>query len=125
VKGRKRHVLVDTLGLLLVIAVTSAGVQDRDGAKLLFRRLTGPCKKLRCGGYRGGSAEMGRRPVSISPAGCLAVRQSKRVQVVASALGCGTHFRMAQPQPQTRQRLRNITGNLLNIRLYWDDPVDA
>lgn len=31
VKGRKRHLLVDTLGLLLVVIVTSAGVQDRDG----------------------------------------------------------------------------------------------
>jgi putative transposase len=47
VKGRKRHVLVDTLGLLLVVAVTSASVQDHDGARLLFRRLTGACKKLR------------------------------------------------------------------------------
>jgi len=57
VKGRKRHVLVDTLGLLLVVVVTSASVQDRDGARLLFRRLTGACKKLRLiwvdGGYRG------------------------------------------------------------------------
>ena len=57
VKGRNRHVLVDTLGLLLVVVVTSVSVQDRDGARLLFRQLTGACKKLRCiwvdGGYRG------------------------------------------------------------------------
>jgi putative transposase len=32
VKGRKRHLVVDTLGLLLAISVTSAGVQDRDAA---------------------------------------------------------------------------------------------
>lgn len=31
VKGRKRHVLVDTLGILLAVAVSSASVQDRDG----------------------------------------------------------------------------------------------
>src|SRR5688572_11047917 len=57
VKGRKRHLLVDTLGLLLVVVVTAASVQDRDGAKLLFARLGGACKKLRLiwvdGGYRG------------------------------------------------------------------------
>ncbi len=57
VKGRKRHILVDTLGLLLVVAVTVADVQDRDGAKLLFGKLSGSCKKLRRiwvdGGYRG------------------------------------------------------------------------
>jgi putative transposase len=31
VKGRKRHLLVDTLGLLLLLWVTSAAMQDRDG----------------------------------------------------------------------------------------------
>lgn len=57
VKGRKRHILVDTMGLLLAVIVTAASVQDRDGAKLLLRRLGGACKKLRRiwvdGGYRG------------------------------------------------------------------------
>lgn len=32
IKGRKRHLVVDTLGLLLAVSVTAAGVQDRDGA---------------------------------------------------------------------------------------------
>ncbi len=32
VKGRKRHLVVDTLGLLLAVVVTSAAVQDRDAA---------------------------------------------------------------------------------------------
>ena len=32
VKGRKRHIVVDTLGLLLAVTVTAASVQDRDGA---------------------------------------------------------------------------------------------
>lgn len=36
--GRKRHVLVDPLGLLLLVVVTAASVQDRDGAKLVFER---------------------------------------------------------------------------------------
>lgn len=31
--GRKRHLLVDTLGLILAVCVHSAGIQDRDGAK--------------------------------------------------------------------------------------------
>ncbi len=34
--GRKRHILVDTLGLLLTVLVTGANVQDRDGAKQLL-----------------------------------------------------------------------------------------
>ena len=47
VKGRKRHLLVDTLGLLLAVAVTAANVQDKAGALLAFSRLGGAGKKLR------------------------------------------------------------------------------
>ncbi|MBK8091161.1 MAG: transposase [Verrucomicrobiaceae bacterium] len=36
IKGCKRHALTNTNGLLLGIVVTSADVQDRDGAKLLL-----------------------------------------------------------------------------------------
>ena len=39
VKGRKRHILVDTLGFLLAVMVTSAAVSDPAGARLLLRRL--------------------------------------------------------------------------------------
>ncbi len=39
IKGRKRHLVVDTLGLVLAVFVHSADVQDRDGAKLLLERL--------------------------------------------------------------------------------------
>jgi putative transposase len=57
VNGRKRHLLVDTLGLLLAVIVTSAALSDPAGAKLLFKRLGGACKKLRRiwvdGTYRG------------------------------------------------------------------------
>jgi putative transposase len=34
--GRKRHILVDTRGLLLAVLVTGANVQDREGAKQLL-----------------------------------------------------------------------------------------
>jgi len=37
--GRKCHILVDTLGLLLAVIVTSAGVQNSDGARLLFTAI--------------------------------------------------------------------------------------
>ena len=40
IKGRKRHIAVDVLGLLLAVIVHSAGIQDRAGAKLLLARLT-------------------------------------------------------------------------------------
>jgi transposase len=40
VKGRKWHILVDTLGLLLNVVVHSADVQDRDGAALVLDKRT-------------------------------------------------------------------------------------
>jgi putative transposase len=39
VNGRKRHVLVDTLGLLLKVVVHPANIQDREGAKLVLTGL--------------------------------------------------------------------------------------
>lgn len=39
VTGRKRHVLVDTLGLVLAVIITPANVQDYDGAKLVFDKV--------------------------------------------------------------------------------------
>ena len=35
VSGRKRHLLVDTLGIVLKVRVTAADVGDRDGAAVL------------------------------------------------------------------------------------------
>ena len=39
VNGRKRHLAVDTGGLLLAVVVTIAGIQDRDGAHRLLTAL--------------------------------------------------------------------------------------
>lgn len=39
ITGRKRHVLVDTLGLILKVIVTAVNVQDRDGARQLLEEL--------------------------------------------------------------------------------------
>lgn len=39
VTGRKRHLIVDTLGLLMRVVVTAGDVQDRDGAKILLAEL--------------------------------------------------------------------------------------
>jgi putative transposase len=57
VTGRKRHLVVDTLGLLLAVVVHAADVQDRDGARLVLGKLAGRFPRLRLvwadGGYAG------------------------------------------------------------------------
>jgi putative transposase len=83
IKGRKRHLVTDTLGLVLRIEVHSAGVQDRDGAALaivlgpmaddgsLLDRITGRFPFLERffadAGYQGPRvAEAAPRPVEIT-----------------------------------------------------------
>ncbi len=57
VNGRKRHIAVDTGGLLLAVVVTIAGIQDRDAAHRLLTVLTGRLSTIRLvwadGGYAG------------------------------------------------------------------------
>lgn len=57
IKGRKRHLAVDTLGLILSVLITSAAVQDRDAAKTLIGGLVALFTRLQIiwadGGYLG------------------------------------------------------------------------
>jgi len=39
IRGRKRHIVVDVLGLLLVVMVHGVGSQDRDGATPVLTAL--------------------------------------------------------------------------------------
>lgn len=59
IKGRKRHLLVDTLGLLLGVHVSPASVPERAGARALLKDALEPFKRLRKlwvdGGYEGGN----------------------------------------------------------------------
>jgi putative transposase len=47
VNGRTRHLLVDTLGLLLAVVVTTAQVQERAAARTLLDTLRSMCSRLR------------------------------------------------------------------------------
>jgi transposase len=57
VNGRKRHLAVDTGGLLLTVVVTIAGIQDRDGAHRLLAALRAKFSTIALiwadGGYAG------------------------------------------------------------------------
>lgn len=56
IKGVKRHIMVDTTGMLLSVVVHSAGIADRRGAKLLLERMERNWKNLKKifvdGGYQ-------------------------------------------------------------------------
>jgi transposase len=46
IDGTKRHIAVDTIGLLLTVVVTAASVQDRDGAMPLLTRMARTCLRI-------------------------------------------------------------------------------
>lgn len=57
INGRKRHLLVDTMGWVWLVVVTAASTQDRDGARTLLAVLATQMRRLRViwadGGYAG------------------------------------------------------------------------
>ena len=65
VSGRKRHLIVDTLGMILAVVVHAADIQDRDGARLVLAKIKG-CfprltKILADAIYNGGIAEWAKQ----------------------------------------------------------------
>ena len=108
--GRKRHVAVDTLGLLLHVVVHAANIQDRDGARLLLdpdagplppspvalgrRRLSRPIGGVGPGGLR---LDAGHRRTAPRPA---------HVRRAATAVGRRAYLRLAGPLPAPGQGLR-------------------
>ena len=86
-KGRKRHLLVDTLGLILGVAVTPANVPEREGAMVLLKRVLGWFIWLRLlwadGGYTGPDFAANVRQI----------RPKLRVEVVPR-LGQGPGFKV-------------------------------
>jgi transposase len=70
IKGKKRHLLVDTQGLVLLALVHSAGIQDRDGGVLLMSTMFGLfpflLKLYADGGYQGPQFQAGLHRVCRS-----------------------------------------------------------
>ena len=68
IKGRKRHILVDTLGLMVGLVVHAADIQDRDGAPAVLKSILGRWPWLRHvfadGGYAGPKLEGALRKIA-------------------------------------------------------------
>jgi len=47
IKGRKRHVLIDTVGLVWAVVVTTADVSDAAGTRELLRQVAGKLPRMR------------------------------------------------------------------------------
>jgi transposase len=115
VKGRKRHLLVETLGLVLmvVVVVHSAGIQDRDGARpsipqevlALAHRLFPRLQRIWAdSAYAGALNQVGVSELWLDLGGGAPHRLG--VCSLASPLGGRAHLRLAQSLPTLGQGLR-------------------
>ena len=70
VNGRKRHIAVDTSGLLLGVVITPASTQDRDAARPLLWNLHRACPQVRLawadGGYARSSLGVARLGLTVA-----------------------------------------------------------
>ncbi|MFC8450263.1 IS5 family transposase [Kitasatospora sp. NPDC057223] len=70
VNGRKRHIVVDALGLLLTVMVTAASVTDRDAGQTLLARLRERHRRITLvwadGGYTGRLVDLARDVLAIA-----------------------------------------------------------
>ena len=110
--GRKRHILVDTLGLLLLVVVHSAGAQDRDGARAVLAPLANRFSRLRKiwadNIYNGGIVEWVKNLRHRNRLDLEIVKRPEGVKgfrVLAQTLGGGANFCVAQFSPSVEQGL--------------------
>ena len=68
--GRKRHIVVDTTGLLVAVLVTAASMQDRDGGRLVLAkaRMAMPsiARVWADGGYAGQLVDFARQRLQVT-----------------------------------------------------------
>ena len=99
-KGRKRHIVVDTLGLLLAVAVHPANIQDRDGAKLVLARMLGQYPWLKViwadGAYGGKLVQWAKEVGGWSLELVRRAPAATYFPGTAPALGGGTHLRLTE-----------------------------
>jgi putative transposase len=125
VKGRKRHIVTDTLGLLLFAVIHAADIQDRDGAPDVLRAIRHRFPWLRHvfadGGYAGPKLR-----AALKGGGDWTIDIIKRSD--APQVGGRTHLRLARALPQAGKGLGGINRKLHSLdihRKHQDDDPQA
>ncbi|ESW80635.1 hypothetical protein X770_30715 [Mesorhizobium sp. LSJC269B00] len=127
VKGRKRHIVVDSLGLLVGVVVHAADIQNRDGAPAVLKSILERWPWLRHvfadGGYagpklRGALQKIGKFTMEI-------VKRSdsaKGFEVLPRRWGRRADLRMAGQMPKAGQELRAIHRIRTGLGLHRKHP---
>jgi len=124
VKGRKRHILVDVLGLVLVILVLAANIQDRDGGRIALAAMHGAypsvTKVWADGAYAGALVQHARDELSVeveivmTPSGARTFQVLPRRWVVERTFGWLNRERRLS---KDYERLTNTTEAFVHIAM--------
>ena len=110
INGRKRHIVVDTIGLLLIVMVSAASVQDRDGGRgilgALHRALGSVRHVFADGGYRGQLVAVAKSAWGDRRRSRPQAPRPSRLRGAAAPLGRRAHLLLADAPPTPRARLR-------------------
>jgi transposase len=110
INGRKRHIAVDTLGLVLTVIVTAASVQDRDGAHrllaLLRERFSTIALVWADGGYSGRLVSWAHTVLALSVTIVKRNDDTIGFVVLPRRWVGGTDLRLADALPPPGPRLR-------------------
>ena len=108
INGRKRHILVDTTGLLMAVVVTAGSVQDPAGPAALGsagRRRQETAPDLGRRRLPRPTACVGRQALSFPAPSRVAPARTQGFHPATKALGGGTHLCLAQPVSAPQQGL--------------------
>jgi putative transposase len=98
VKGRKRHIVVDTMGLIMVVVVHAANIHDSKSAQMVISALRGRFSRLvkiiADGGYRGELIENIRNAFGWIVEIVLRSDSSKKFEVLPKRWNCRTNICM-------------------------------
>ncbi len=124
--GRKRHLLVDTLGLILTVVVHAAHIQDDEGAKLVFATIRGRFCRLKLVWAEGIYQRIVDWVAHWRPAWPIRLvivpREEPGFQVLLRRWVVERHVRLAGAVSATVQRLRGDDRKQRGVGQAGDDP---
>ncbi|MER6005313.1 IS5 family transposase [Nonomuraea angiospora] len=127
VKGQKRHVVVDTLGLLLCVIVTAASVQDCDAAHPVLALLREKFSTITLvwadGGYAGRLQSLGRPATASALVQPRPARQGPATVGRSALAGLEGKRTYRHPRDRERQQLPHPTVPMVSPGLH--QPGDS
>jgi transposase len=127
--GRKRHIAVDTTGLLLDVVITAASVQDRDAARPLLWNLHRACPRVRLAwadsGYQAHRLTTWATALRITLQIVRRPDDPAHLRGASPPLGGRADLRLDQQAPPHRPRLRAPSRQPRSHDLVGHDHPDG